>query len=177
MIDLYNNYQFRNVCIDYVELCAYVKNPCCINFNKSDPNPCGTFDCFVWNDNYFAWEKPGLLRFFVFLPIQFILGFSIVLLYEAGTLRKFFYTLKNLFGTSDVGITSEQEETERLYGDLKKDSDVIDEEKRIEELVKRKEQHNEMFVVNHLTKYYSKFMAVKGISFSVDSSECFGLLG
>lgn len=35
----------------------------------------------------------------------------------------------------------------------------------------------EIFIVNGLTKYYSGFMAVKGISFSMKKAECFGLLG
>nr|QNH67858.1 ATP-binding cassette transporter subfamily A member 3 X1 [Brachionus rotundiformis] len=69
----------------------------------------------------------------------------------------------------------EQVELEREYGDIKKDQDVIDEETRISE--KMINPIEEIFVVDGITKHYSNFMAVKGISFTLKSSECFGLLG
>jgi len=76
---------------------------------------------------------------------------------------------------------AEQLEMERAYGDIKKDEDVVDEERRIAELVQSGEYksagNQEIFIVDGLTKYYSGFMAVKGISFSMKQSECFGLLG
>jgi len=38
-------------------------------------------------------------------------------------------------------------------------------------------KNKEIFIVDSLKKVYSNFMAVKGISFGMRNSECFGLLG
>nr|QUF59428.1 ATP-binding cassette transporter Abca3-2 [Brachionus angularis] len=172
LIDLYNNYQISSICKPFSEFCEFVPNPCCVNFNSSNPDKCGKdTDCLLWSDDYMAWEKPGLLRFFVFMPMQFILFFGIILIYEAGYLRYIKYELNN----------DEQIAMEMDYGDIKKDQDVVNEENRISELVLKKNLNNninnEIFIVDRITKYYSDFMAVKGISFTLKPSECFGLLG
>jgi ATP-binding cassette subfamily A (ABC1) protein 3 len=73
-------------------------------------------------------------------------------------------------------ISNEQQlELEREYGDITKDEDVIKEENRISEKIINPAE--EIYVVDGLTKYFSNFMAVKGISFTLKPSECFGLLG
>jgi ABC-type glutathione transport system ATPase component len=78
--------------------------------------------------------------------------------------------------TSKMMISDQQIEIEKLYGDIEKDSDVLDEENRIsklnDDLIKQ-----EIFIANKLSKNYENFMAVKGISFGMKDSECFGLLG
>jgi ATP-binding cassette, subfamily A (ABC1), member 3 len=104
--------------------------------------------------------------------LQFIVYFGIVLLIETGLLTQLKYLIFDS-NTLEQPLTQQQFTLEEQYGDIQKDSDVINEEKRIS----RKEMNQEIFVVDRLTKYYSRFMAVKGISFSLDSSECFGLLG
>ena len=70
----------------------------------------------------------------------------------------------------------EQASIEKLYGDVAKDFDVVQEEKRISKIDPRI-GYNEILIVDKLTKYYSNFVAVKGISFAMNKSECFGLLG
>nr|UOU03313.1 ATP-binding cassette subfamily A3-2 [Brachionus rubens] len=178
LIDLYNNYQITQICKVFEEYCQYLPNPCCDHFNPTDPNRCGnSTDCLMWTDDYMSWEKPGLLRFFVFMPLQFLIMFGSVLIYEAGYFRYIKYMFRNLFGFDNVeNIQNEQQaELEREFGDIKKDEDVVREEHRIaDNLINPVE---EIFVVKGLTKYYSNFMAVKGISFTLKPSECFGLLG
>lgn len=66
---------------------------------------------------------------------------------------------------------------EKLYGDVEKDSDVLEEEERIAQNSTFDDQNSEIFLANKLTKSYSNFKAVKGISFAIKNSECFGLLG
>ncbi|CAF0888563.1 unnamed protein product [Brachionus calyciflorus] len=178
MIDLYNNIQITRICKNVSEICPYIKNPCCNYYNPSDPERCGkNTDCLMWTEDYMSWEKPGLLRFFVFMPLQFLIMFGAVLIYEAGYFRYIKYTFRNLFGLDKINeIDNEQQmELEREYGDIKKDEDVIREENRITE--KMINPIEEIFVVDRLTKYFSNFMAVKGISFTLKPSECFGLLG
>jgi len=128
-----------------------------------------------------SWEKPGVLRFFVFMPLQFIVQFGLILIYDAGYLRKIKYLIKSIFMKKDnsLRILQNQLLMEEQYGDIKKDSDVINEEIRISNMngLAQSANKQEIFIINQLTKYYQNFMAVKGISFSIGSSECFGLLG
>ena len=70
----------------------------------------------------------------------------------------------------------EQASIEKLYGDVAKDFDVLQEEKRISKIDPRI-GYNEILIVDKLAKYYSNFIAVKSISFAMNKSECFGLLG
>ena len=88
---------------------------------------------------------------------------------------------KSIFNKMDnsLEIIQNQLLMEEQYGDIKKDSDVINEEIRISNLnaVAQSSTKKEIFIINQLAKHYQNFMAVKGVSFSVGSSECFGLLG
>lgn len=137
----------------------------------------------MWTDNLLTWQRPGLLRFFVFLPLQFFIQFSIVLLIESGYFRWLAYKIRHVTsrGRGVVQVNLQQLEIEEEYGDTRKDNDVIEEEQRIANLVGSREFENdsarEIFIVDALTKHYSQFMAVKGISFALRRSECFGLLG
>jgi len=96
-------------------------------------------------------------------------------------LRKIKYLIKSIFMKKDnsLRILQNQLLMEEQYGDIKKDSDVINEEIRISNMngLAQSANKQEIFIINQLTKYYQNFMAVKGISFSIGSSECFGLLG
>ena len=58
LIDLYENYQITNICKNFTSLCPFVPNPCCYNFNSTNPNKCGVgTDCLRWTENFLAWEK------------------------------------------------------------------------------------------------------------------------
>ncbi len=124
-----------------------------------------------------SWEKPGVGRYFLFMIVQFIVMFSFVIFYELGYLRKVIYMIKSMFGLRKTNnnktndLTSEQKNIEELFGDIQKDQDVILEEKRIDS------NKNDLLCIDNLTKYYSNFMAVKGISLGIKKGECFGLLG
>nr|QNH67917.1 ATP-binding cassette transporter subfamily A member 3 X1 [Brachionus plicatilis] len=170
-VDLYENYNRIELCKNLTFLCKFLPNPCCRYENEGMADPCGEQACFYWNENYFSWEKPGILRFVIFMIIQFLVQFGIILLYEAGLLKKIFYKLRK---QSKPTNTDNQIELEKEFGDISKDSDVINEENRIRQ---KSCLDKEFFIVDGITKYYSNFMAVKGISFTLKSSECFGLLG
>jgi len=179
MIDMYTNYQYTEFCKDVESICEIQPNACCNNVNPSNPNRCGNgTDCLLWTENYMSWNKPGLLRFFVFMLIQFVLQFGFILFYEAGYLRKLAYKFRKLIkADNELVIQTNQLEMEEEYGDLIKDEDVVNEEIRISKMNPKNFNNKEIFIIDRLTKYYSKFMAVKGISLSLGSSECFGLLG
>ena len=179
LADLYSNYQANQFCPQFVEFCEYdpccTLNPCCIKFSSKCSNYTG--NCIPWTPNYLDWEKPGLLRFLVFMNIQFATQFLIVLLYETGILRKLFYKIQHCFSKKSIDLDTNYArlEMERLYGDIEKDQEVIDEEMRIEEL--NVQTSDDLLVIDSLTKYYKSFMAVKGISLGIKSGETFGLLG
>lgn len=175
LTDLYANYEYNQVCSNYTQFCEIFPNPCCIAFKNISANPCGANDCILWTTNYMAWDKPGLGRFFTFMPIQFLVQFGIVLLLEFGLIRTFFYKLRQAISRNEPNI-QDQTQIEALYGDVPKDDDVIAEERRIREL-NIKENNEDLLIINNITKYYDRFMAVKGVSIGIKPKECFGLLG
>ena len=186
LIDLYVNSQTMNYCKNYTASCKFIPNPCCKEINAGMANPCGFFPCANTTTNYLEWEAPGLGRYIVFLLLQFLIMFGIVLAYEAGYLRQLIYAIKGLVCNTKTAVPAviqqEQKQIEELFGDIAKDADVIEEEQRISDLVAARRKNpavaqKEIFIIDGLTKYYSNFMAVKGISFSLGRAECFGLLG
>ena len=181
LADLYANYQANEFCPQYVQYCQLIPccdlNPCCIGFNQSACSNSSSDSCLQWTTDYLAWERPGLLRFFIFLSIQFTTQFSLVLLYETGVLRKLFYNFQRMFRNNDVDIEAiaARLELERLYNDIPKDEDVIQEERRV--INTNVKQSEDLLVISELTKHYNSFMAVKGISLGIRPGETFGLLG
>ena len=196
MLSLYTNYQITQICKEVAEYCPISPNVCCNNYNPTNPERCGKkTDCLLWTEDYLGWEKPGLLRFFVFMLAQFVLQFSAILVYEAGWLRFINYKLLwpcrrgrerttiKVAANVEHHVTMNGDECE-AFADIAKDSDVLDEEKRIDTLAadpsaicSRGGATDEIFVVHRLTKHYANFMAVKGVSFTLRKAESFGLLG
>jgi hypothetical protein len=176
------DFNLSNPCV-----CDLQANPCCFYNNQSNPNRCGgssADNCLDWSFDYLRWDKPGLGRPFVFMALQFVVQFSIVLLYEAGFFRFIRYTITSFFNNSRGSrqLNAQQQlRMEQEFGDIPKDSDVLSEERRIDGLISSRaylgSSAREIFIVNRLTKYYSNFMAVKGVSFSMPSGETFGMLG
>ena len=180
---MYDNSKITSYCEKLELVCSVIKNPCCKYKNQGKDNPCGAGNCLDWNRDFLIWDRPGLSKYLLFMAIQFVIQFGFLLLLDIGYFRLISYKLKSLFGFKNeisTNISKDQLEIEEQFGDIKKDSDVIDEENRIQNLTKHSLSNlnqNEIFIVDRLTKYYSNFMAVKGISFSVKKSESFGLLG
>ena len=175
---MYINDAIGSQCKMFEPFCPLGPNPCCYNYNN-DPFRCGPNgedDCYKFTNNFLDWEKPGLGRFVVFLPIQFIVLMTFVLIYEAGYIRRFIYGVKKSFSGSSDKKVADEVDTNSIFNDIPKDIDVINEENRISSLNINK-NNNEIFIVDQLTKYYGNFMAVKGISFTLNKSQCFGLLG
>jgi hypothetical protein len=178
LIDMYENYQAIQACKSFSDqdACESFPNPCCRYANLNSTNQCGQgYECLYFSTNYWVWEKPGLLRYFVCMITQCIIQFMFLFLYETGYLRKIKYLISNHKNSAqkELVLSMHQSQIEELYGDIKKDSDVIEEEDRISKMT----PSSKVFIVDKLTKYYDDFMAVKGISFAISNSECFGLLG
>lgn len=184
VVDLYQNSLYLTTCKKLEFACPFSlpnpftdpqPNPCCgiVNKNSTFP-PCGPdTECLKFTENFLAWEKPGASRMIFFMILQFIVQITIVLLIETGLLIQFKYLIFDS-KSNQQPLVEQQIQLEEQYGDIQKDEDVVNEETRISH---KKLNEEEIFVVDRLTKHYSRFMAVKGISFSLESSECFGLLG
>lgn len=169
-----DNYENLKICKDAAIFCRYQPNPCCRYTKLKIEKPCGKLDCLYWNENYWSWEKPGLLRFIVFMLTQIIIQYTVLMLIENSSIRKLNYSLNRK--QSSQKQKSQLNQNEKFGDDLAKDSDVIREENRITNLLKNKKK-SDIFIVEKLAKYYSDFIAVKGISFGMNKTECFGLLG
>ena len=118
--------------------------------------------------DYLSWENPGLGRNLFFLSLQFIVYFGVVLVYEIALLRLLFYSsTQNRPKAPPAEVLQNREKS----GDIEKDESVLQEEERISY------DKTDFLCIDQLTKHYSNFMAVKGISFGIKQGECFGLLG
>lgn len=170
---MYSNHQAIETCKNITYVCSYFKNPCCRYANQGQEDPCGETDCLYWNENYWSWEKPGILRLVVCMLVQFVVQMTFLLCLEKGLFKKLKYWLLR---STQVDNT-DQVMNEKLFGDTRKDSDVIKEENRIDRMNGQRKDENEIFIANKLVKHYKNFKAVKGISFVMKKAECFGLLG
>ena len=68
-----DNYENLKICKDAAIFCRYQPNPCCRYTKLKIEKPCGKLDCLYWNENYWSWEKPGILKFIVLSVL--VLGF------------------------------------------------------------------------------------------------------
>jgi ABC-type multidrug transport system fused ATPase/permease subunit len=175
LIDLYDNYKTIEACKKSSDFCYSMPNPCCRYKNLDLNKPCGDSDCLYWTENYWDWDKPGLLRFFVFMTLQFIFHSFVLFLYESDFIINIKYYLEYSKLKNKSLANTKNYNSERNKTDLKKDSDVILEEKRIENL--KILDTNEKLIVKGLKKYYNKYESVRGISFTLAHQECFGLIG
>ena len=118
------------------------------------------------------------MKFVVFMLVHFLVQIFILFLIESNLLRNIRYMLSRKGESKkQKQINEQQSQLEKEYGDLSKDSNVCDEETRVAGLRENDLKKQEIFIVDNLKKNYGNFMAVKGISFGMKSSECFGLLG
>ena len=164
MIDLYDNSEHLKTCPDASLFCRQEPNPCCRYYSNYEKR-CGNYECFHWNENYWSWSKPGLLRFTLVMLIQFLVQFTILILIEVGFFRKIKYSFKKRFEKlTKLSVKNEKIKT-----------DVIEEEKLSEKILSHTKE--KLFIASKLYKRYSNLLAVKNLSFDIENNECFGLLG
>ncbi|XP_033746545.1 ATP-binding cassette sub-family A member 3-like [Pecten maximus] len=158
--NIYVNYEVTQTCEEfgYQTSCIFKNDgPCC--------SGC-TSNCLVFSDNYMMWESPGILKYIVFMCIQAVFFFVVVLAIEYGVLGQLLYCI---CGTS-------RSDEEHMAGD-EEDSDVKSERERIWNSPLTKLMETDALILKGLSKSYRRVKAVRGISVGVSSQECFGLLG
>lgn len=129
--------------------------------------------CFPWQEDFFAWQTPGIGRIVAFLLVQAAVYWLVVTAVEMNLFR----ALKYAFCSGKVRPAGAATEEAALSMAAPEDDDVVAERRRIAQLDLSRPQGDDVMVVKELTKSYGELVAVDGLSFGVKRGECFGLLG
>ncbi|XP_072932012.1 phospholipid-transporting ATPase ABCA3-like [Epargyreus clarus] len=116
--------------------------------------------CCVPENPYFDWEEPGVLRYLTTMLGSGLILWLILMFIEYRVMQKI-YTPTRSPPPIDEGVL---------------DDDVRDEAAHAERTI-GPAVYNHALVSHRLSKYYGKNLAVDQLSFTVNDSECFGLLG
>ena len=95
-----------------------------------------------FQENYLSWDNPGIGRYLVFLALEGIVFYSLVLLIEYGVFNRLTGIFRRSFST--VGLRSE----ESLVAE---DDDVLEEKRR----VMSSENMDDVLAIKELTKVFS----------------------
>ncbi|XP_065074348.1 phospholipid-transporting ATPase ABCA3-like [Ochlerotatus camptorhynchus] len=113
----------------------------------------------------FTWESKGVNRQLAYMAVVGVIAFMVLIVVEFRLVqrcfnRKYQVSKQKLAIIEDAGM----------------DDDVYSEKQRVAGLTETQISDNNL-VIRDLTKYYNSFQAVNQLSVSVETSECFGLLG
>ncbi|XP_017768274.1 PREDICTED: ATP-binding cassette sub-family A member 3 [Nicrophorus vespilloides] len=163
----------RNVNIEYMRYtnCKKVVDVCVkMSGNINSEDICWRLVCIAQEkqccrktENYYQWEKPGILRNIIISMGIGTLMFVILFLKET----RVFTRIKYAFMKKNKNVETPESEY---------DTDVFAEKTKIE-IMTDDEMREQSLVLRDVTKYYKDFLAVNGICLGVNRFECFGLLG
>jgi ATP-binding cassette subfamily A (ABC1) protein 3 len=198
--DIYQNSVLIGLCEPLVQYCGFGPNPCCegknflsiffflsLCFSFLSEGNCGD-SCVFWTKNYLSMDKPGIGRFVVFMGIQSLISFTILLLIDYRILSKVWYFIK-ISGQSNSRNLNQSEnntissivpirDTLQIPNITNEDDDVKEEAERIRSSPDHVLMETDVLVLNQVEKvYHGAFHAVDQISVGVKQRECFGLLG
>ncbi|XP_065652510.1 phospholipid-transporting ATPase ABCA3 isoform X2 [Hydra vulgaris] len=177
IIDIFNNFQYINIfdkslqmCIDNLSkqsLPSTVIKELCMNITQG----IFTNQSITFQTNYLSWYNPGIGRYLVFMTLQAMVFFSLVLFIEYNILKKFVFIIKSL-------VFNRNQVKHLVKPGLQLDDDVVNEQMRINQ----GDTSNCVLKLNGLTKVYGskfgeEFLAVDNISLGIQYGECFGLIG
>ena len=95
-----------------------------------------------FQENYLSWDNPGIGRYLVFLALEGIVFYSLVLLIEYGVFNRLTGIFRRSFST--VGLRSEE-------SSVADDDDVLEEKRR----VMSSENMDDVLAIKKLTKVFS----------------------
>ncbi|XP_055881820.1 phospholipid-transporting ATPase ABCA3-like [Biomphalaria glabrata] len=164
-INLYTNYLNLDSCLPIVNAPGRCNSPCC-------PGVCSKFPfCVKFQENYLAWEKPGIGSYLIFMAIQGAVYFTIVLLIEYHIFQRLWYLIR---GAPDSGLEPLPFDHAASHVE---DSDVAAERQRINSTPASVLSATDSLLLVNLNKRYGNFVAVDHVCVGVPEQECFGLLG
>lgn len=129
-----------------------------------------TYNNIIWfitdvNDNYYAWDLPGIGTHITSLIGVGCLLFLLLFIHEYQVFsRLLFWIEQKFFLKMPVPMSDE-------------DSDVVEEKSVIQNTSSNDLHRKYDVVIQDLTKYYKKFLGVNGLCLGIKKYECFGLLG
>jgi len=178
--DIYQNSVLNDLCAPIVQFCPFFPNPCC-------KDTCGS-NCVYWTTNYLGWDKPGIGRFIVFMGIQSIVSFTILLFIDYRIISKIRYFIcgpvqydrstVNQFRNNIISTTVQVTDNVQIPNVNHEDDDVVEEAERIKNTHTFVLTETDVLVLNQVEKVYNgMFHAVDQVSLGVKQRECFGLLG
>jgi ATP-binding cassette subfamily A (ABC1) protein 3 len=140
-----------------------------------------------YNNNYIGWEKNGIGRMLIFLTLQGVMYFTILLFVESNLFKTIIYSFKSDKAEERLEMPV-SESTPLLQGgaallahqprqyqisQVQEDSDVADERERLH----MSQVLTDSLILKEVKKYYGQHLAVNHISVGIPQGECFGLLG
>lgn len=141
-----------------------------------------------YNKNYLGWEKNGIGRMLIFLTIQGVMYFTVLLFVESNLFKSIIYYLKSGKAEDQNSHLSPSETTPLLQGErpllfnqsrqhqisqIQEDFDVAAERERLA----KSHLLTDSLILQEVTKYYGQYLAVNHLSVGIPQGECFGLLG
>ncbi|XP_012941784.1 ATP-binding cassette sub-family A member 3 [Aplysia californica] len=168
-INIYTNYLNIDFCEPKMAFCPFkeLASPCCPQWCLSKYEFCVNFD-----ENYLAWDLPGIGSYLVFMAIQGVLYILLVLLIEFHVFQRIWYLIR---GAPNMGM--EPASYEQSAGGQAEDSDVAAERQRVNSSPASVLSNADSLLLVNLFKRYGTFVAVDHICVGVPEQECFGLLG
>ena len=138
LTDIFNNYNALEFFNKALDMCLRFESPA--TCEKLIREYFGSQ--LEFQENYLSWDNPGIGRYLVFLALEGIVFYSLVLLIEYGVFNRFTGIFRRSFFT--VGQRSE----ESLVAD---DDDVLEEKRR----VMSSENMDDVLAIKELTKVFS----------------------
>ncbi|XP_011306963.1 retinal-specific ATP-binding cassette transporter [Fopius arisanus] len=159
------NARCRRMTDEFITVSCIIKDPCC-------GRQCTNGDCknpFPYFDDNPAKTSPNLSTSMIYLTGSFFLFSGIIFIVEQRLVQRIVRKIVRKHFQRDV--FTEMDEL------VKKERTIVADEVRKKINSINDGESENVFLVHDLKKRYGKFDVVKGISFRVKESECFGLLG
>ncbi|XP_067683951.1 phospholipid-transporting ATPase ABCA3-like isoform X2 [Haliotis asinina] len=168
-MDMYSNYLYLDTCTkkNYTSLCVTSpSDPCCTHNGTCGDN------CYQFNENFLAWDSPGVGRYVLFMLLQGVVYMSVTLFIEYQVPQRIWYA----FRPQETEAPQPCVPTFGAMQQVPEDGDVLIERQRIDQL-SIGVGDSDALVLKDLYKRYGNFVAVDNLSVGIPEKECFGLLG
>ena len=144
LTDIFNNYNALDYFNKALDMCLHIKLP---DFHPTKAE-CEKLireyggSQLEFQKNYLSWDNPGIGRYLVFLALEGIVFYALVLLIEYGVFNRLTGIFRCSFST--VGLRSEE-------SSVADDDDVLEEKRR----VMSSENMDDVLAIKELTKVFS----------------------
>lgn len=172
LTDYYSNYQAITACAPITKICQFI--PKNVTLARCCSDKCGD-NCLPINSDYLGWKADGIGRMLVFMAIQAVVYFSLLLVLESATMRRLHYYLTN---SSSKNVSLTGVDNEAMSGMITTtDDDVENEHYRVTKTPIPYLVKSDLVILSDVVKRYGNFTAVDRIGVGIPRGECFGLLG